>query len=300
MALALLVYAAVLATVGGWSLRRAAWCDRAPRLAIVAWQALTLSIVTAVAAAGLVWRFPHPAVRACSASSTACGVAVGATGAALALVAWTLGWLVLIFARSARQRRRQLNALALLGRPTASADHVIIDHAVPVAYCLRGKIVLSSGALAALDDEQLAAVLAHERAHLCQRHDLVATAALAFARAFPGIPVFRHAHQEIGRLIELAADDAAGRSADRLTIADAILALATTPVPAATLAAAQTATAGRVTRLIAPSRPLGRTKSLLAAAAVTTLLALPIALVAESALSDPACAPTATTCHLNP
>jgi hypothetical protein len=43
--LLLLAYAGLLATAGTASLRRAAWPRRAPRLAILAWYALSLSTV---------------------------------------------------------------------------------------------------------------------------------------------------------------------------------------------------------------------------------------------------------------
>jgi hypothetical protein len=52
----------------------------------------------------------------------------------------------------------------------------------PRRYCvpsLRHRVVLTTGAVAALEPRQLRAVIAHERAHLWGRHDLVIAGALA-------------------------------------------------------------------------------------------------------------------------
>lgn len=91
----------------------------------------------------------------------------------------------------------------------------------PAVYCLPGRrrIVLTTGALARLDDGQLAPVLAHERAHLAERHHLVLRLAAALERAFPGARSFTVAAQQIGYLVEAAADDAATRRAPRLALA---------------------------------------------------------------------------------
>jgi len=68
----LLVYAAAVATAGSRWLPRASWPLRAPRAAIAAWQAATLSVIASVVAAGLILAVPclristDPAVlRAC-------------------------------------------------------------------------------------------------------------------------------------------------------------------------------------------------------------------------------------------
>jgi hypothetical protein len=51
-ALALLGYAALLLTAGAAALARARWADRAPRLAVAAWLALTGSAVVSVVLGG--------------------------------------------------------------------------------------------------------------------------------------------------------------------------------------------------------------------------------------------------------
>ena len=54
----LLVYAAAVAAAGSRWLPRASWPLRAPRAAIAAWQAATLSVITSVVAAGVIMAVP--------------------------------------------------------------------------------------------------------------------------------------------------------------------------------------------------------------------------------------------------
>jgi Zn-dependent protease with chaperone function len=79
--------------------------------------------------------------------------------------------------------------------------------------------VLPTGAIGALDEAQLRAVLAHERAHLSGRHQLLVTMASALGDAFPGVPTFRVACEQVARLAELRADVAASTAAHRLSYA---------------------------------------------------------------------------------
>ena len=79
---------------------------------------------------------------------------------------------------------------------------------------MRSRVVLSRGALSALTDEELAAILSHERAHLRARHDLVLEAFTAVHTAFPRFVRSASALNAVRLLVELLADDAAVRSAD--------------------------------------------------------------------------------------
>lgn len=59
----------------------------------------------------------------------------------------------------------------------------------PLAYCLpgvRSRVVVSEGTLTTLSDNEVAAILTHERAHLRARHDLVLEMFTAVHAAFPG------------------------------------------------------------------------------------------------------------------
>ena len=173
------------------------------------------------------------------------------TAAVLGRVTWFCG----SAAVAARRRRASHDdVLAVIARPGPAADVRIIDGDRPAVYCLPGRrrIVLTTGALTCLDDGQLDAVLAHERAHLSGRHHLVLALAAALQRAFPAVGFFAVAARQVAYLVEIAADDAAVRRAPRLTVASALLAVATAGVPAGALGAGGSAAARRIQRLIDP------------------------------------------------
>jgi beta-lactamase regulating signal transducer with metallopeptidase domain len=138
-------------------------------------------------------------------------------------------------------------------------------------YCLPGRrrIVFSTGALRRLDHHQLDAVLAHERAHLAGRHHLVILFAEVLRSAFSRIRFFVTAASQISCLVEMAADDAATRRAHRLTLAAALLTLASARVPAGALGAGGTAGAQRIRRLIDTQSSSSRARQ-----AATSALAL--------------------------
>jgi len=169
--------------------------------------------------------------------------------------------------RAVASTRLHARAALLAGRELDGAGAVVLDDPRPVAYCVAGRpaaIVVTSGALAVLDKPQLAAVLAHERAHLAGRHHLVATFTRGLAAVFPGVPLFTRGAVEVARLAELAADDAAARCAGRRDLVAALLAIATGtavpgaatavngPVPRGALAASGHAVPARVERLLDP------------------------------------------------
>lgn len=303
VALLLLAYAGVVCVVGTTWLRCARWVDRAPRLGLLVWQAVSVSFLAAITLAGLAVAVPashlgsdladllHACVMALRARyATPGGAATGFAGAVLA--AGVLGRIAscLVAATHAarRERRRHTEMLAVVARRHRRTDALVVDHAAPAVYCLpgrQGRIVLTSAALDALGEDELRAVLAHEQAHLRERHDVAVTAALAFARAFPRIPLLTAARDEIARLAELAADDAAGRVAGRLSLAEALLAVAGSPAPAATLAAAASDTGRRVRRLLAPANPLGLGRTALTFAVAAAVLALPASIAAQPALA---------------
>ena len=292
VAIALLGYAALLLSAGAGVLARARWADRAPRLAVAAWLALTGSAVLSVILGGLALVVPTVRVSAgLSALLAACVMALRARyahpgGAALAGAGAVLGLAVIArvtwctgagLARAGRARRRHRRGLALAGRHDRRLGAVLVDHHEAAAWCLPGggrQVVLTTAAAQALDDVQLAAVLAHERAHQRGRHHLLVSLAGSLAAAFPRVPAFRHGHEQVARLVELIADDAATTASPRLKVAEALLALAApAPAAAAVLGAGGSATAARVRRLIAAPAPLGRSR---AAAGLLTIAALAV------------------------
>jgi Zn-dependent protease with chaperone function len=293
MVAALLLLAAVAPVAGALGLSGAAWPQRAPRAGIAAWLACSLSVVVSVILAGMVLAIPcvrlctDPAmVRTClsllrdqyaSPAGAVIGVAGGLLAAAVAgRVAWAYGS---VLAAARRRRSAHDDVLAVIARPGPAADVRIIDGDRPAVYCLPGRrrIVLTTGALTRLDDRELDAVLAHERAHLSGRHHIVLALAAALQRAFPPAGFFGIAARKVAYLVEIAADDAAARRAPRLTVASALLAVATAGVPAGALGAGGSATAQRIQRLINPPPQPSRAGQAVTYAALTATAAPAVA-----------------------
>jgi Zn-dependent protease with chaperone function len=316
VALALLGYAGLLLTAGTSALRRARWTDRAPRLAVAAWLTVTSSAAASVALGGAALVVPTARVSAgLSGLLTACvealragyahpgGAVMAGAGAVVGLaVAARVTWcLSVTLAAAARARRRHRRVLALAGRRDARLGAIVLDHPEAAAWCLPGpgrQVVLTSAAAEALDEEHLAAVLAHERAHQRGRHHLLVSLAGALAAAFPRVRAFRDGYEEVARLVELLADDAAAAASHRWCVAEALLTLAApAPVTAAALGAGGSATSARVRRLIAAPAPVSRAGTLGGLLSVTALAALPLVLLAGPAviaIGQGYCPPAAT------
>ena len=291
-------YAAVLAAVGPRLLGWRGWTERAPRLGIWAWQALTASVFVSVALAGLVLAVPTVPVGGVSGMVQAClsalreqfsapgRAAVAGTGAVLGVVVLVrTGWcLAAGLLRARRERTRHARQLVIVAAARPDLGVVVLCDARPVAYCLPGRghrIVVSTAALAALGPQELTAVIAHERAHIGGRHHLVLAYAEALERAFPRVRLFRAGAAELRRLVEMAADDAAANRTDALTLAGALLDMAGARTPAAALAAAGGDAADRVRRLLDPRRPLSRAVGAVAVLAGGVALAVPLVLALQ-------------------
>jgi len=309
----LVVFAVLVGTLAPRLLARSSWPDRCPRLGVAAWQAVSLSVVTAVVLAGAALALPALSFSADLAEllsacvmalraqyATPGGAVLSTTGAVLAVTVVARAGYCLIagLVSGARERRRQVDGVNLIARRHEGCDALVVDDAAAAAYCLPGRrqqVVLTTGALAALDGDQLSAVLAHERAHLRGRHDLVLTTSAALQGAFPQVPALRDAHRELTRLVEMLADDVAARRNDRLTIATALVRLAEASAPVAALGAGGSTSLTRVRRLVAPAHPLGPTRSVIAALATAALLVTPVAVVAAPSVI----AATADLCSLD-
>ena len=174
-------------------------------------------------------------------------------------------------------------------------DARLLDTPAPVAFCIPGArplLVLSAGMVAELDDAQLAAVVAHERAHLREHHHLYLLPFVAWEAALPVLPAAAGAHAAVRTLVEMRADDVALGAvpgADpRRTLARAIVAAGTaggTAVPSGALAAAGSAVAARVRRLLEPPAPLPAAARAAVLTAAGLLLAVPTALLLLPALA---------------
>jgi len=300
-AAALLAYAACVGVLGPLAARRATWPDRAPLLAIAGYLTAAWSVVAATALAGLALAVHATAlggglsylVGACVRRLRDTYATPG--GTALAVLGLGLAGLVLLCtvatgaARLRAGRRvalRHAQTARLVGQQVADLEATVLDDPRPAAYCLPGPqptVVLTTGTLQLLDDAQLAAVLAHERAHLASRHHLLMTMARTGRMVFPFVPLMREADTQVARLTELHADDAA-RAGDSGPLATALVILATGGAVAPAMAAAATDVVQRVTRLLRPAPPLGPRRRLLLRAAVLALAVSPVLLALLPAL----------------
>jgi Zn-dependent protease with chaperone function len=203
-------------------LARADWPTRAPARALVLWQAIALaggfSMIGALIGAGIALA-PHHTLGG--------GILIGT---AVGLAGHLLGHLAATIASVVRSRSRHRALLELLTSPDPSRPQtLILDAATPVAYCLPAGFssitVLSRGLLDRLSPAELAAVIAHERAHLTQRHDIVLVAFRAWHSALPWFPIAARAAEEVAVLVELLADDGARRTTPDDVLARAIAAV---------------------------------------------------------------------------
>jgi Zn-dependent protease with chaperone function len=275
-------------------LARATWPTRAPRASIVLWQAIALAAVLSAFSAGI-------AIASRLFVPGADGRPTATITSEIAALGWPL-WVTYVFvfavtlvigarltyaivqvAIATRRRRAHHRMVVDLVGKSQGTHLRILDVAQPLAYCLpgvRSRVVVSEGALNALADNEMAAILTHERAHLRARHDLVLEMFTAVHAAFPRFVRSANALNAVRLLIELLADDAAVRAAGPTPLARALVACASGHTPSGALAAGGPTTVLRVRRL--GGRPNSRflaATAYLAAAAVlvvpTVALALP-------------------------
>jgi hypothetical protein len=139
------------------------------------------------------------------------------------LLTVSLAWVSLGIARASRMARRLVERDSLGHGPQGSLIVGGPDVELAVAGLARPRIVVSAGALARLDDDELAAALDHERAHIARRHRhlmLLATCFRATGRLVPG---GSRALRELAFHLERDADRwALGRRHDRLALASVI------------------------------------------------------------------------------
>ena len=290
VAASLLAYATLVAFLGQVALVHLTRSGSAPGLGILAWYVAAVSAVSSWAIGAMAIADPDPLhglahfmtagvtavhegtgvhqVTAAPGSNwlriTAITVAIGIlyrAGFCIARDAWV----------TRRRRLRHARALGMVARPLSGCDALVVEHHAPLAYCIPGSshaIVITQGALKALSEPELDAVLEHERAHLAGRHHLVLTPVHALARAFPGIPILTRAAGEVSRLLEMCADDAAARRHGRAAVAGALRSLSSARTPQATFAAASASAEERIARLCRAERRGPRTRGGLVTAVV--------------------------------
>jgi bla regulator protein blaR1 len=313
---ALLAVVTIASALGASALPRASWPRRCPAAAILLWQALGLAsglaavgtliglalpasqgglVLSMLRAAGLLRDgelFDLARVFGLSQADGAPLVLVAARLACLAaglVLLASLCWVLLaasIAALQARRRQRALLTLLAHGDPKVPGA-LVVDYPSAAAYCLpglrsRSRIVVSVGALELLGRGELAAVLAHERAHLRERHDLVLLPFTALRRAFPKSATCTGAQRAVALLVEMLADDRALRGGPARELASALVRFGTAgtcPAPAGALAVAEGEVAARVTRLLQPSRPLPAVAVMAVCLAAALLVAAPVTLL---------------------
>jgi Zn-dependent protease with chaperone function len=186
-----------------------------------------------------------------------------------------------------RDALRHAQTARLVGHAEPALGAVVLDHPQPHAYCVAGRhptVVLTTGAVRTLHPGQLAAVLAHERAHLAARHHALVAMARIGRQVLPFLPLMRDADAQVARLVELHADDAATRGRDPGQLAAALVILATAASPTPALAAAATDAVQRIHRLLGPAEPLGRARQLLLRGTATALALTPVLLALAPAV----------------
>ncbi|MEV0768557.1 M56 family metallopeptidase [Nocardia salmonicida] len=296
VALCLLAYTVVVAVLAPPLLLRTAGDGQHPRLGLVAWLSAIISVLLSWAVAvvflsadvvrdlladqhldlGRCFRQLHDA-------------ATGVYGAAVQVGLWALAGLAVIAVAVATWRlcrslvrarsvtHQHAHAARMVGRRHDRHDAVVLDHPEPAAYSVAGNphtIVLTQGIVATLDEEQLGAVMAHERAHLNGRHHLLLAFTRALASVFPRIELFVTGAAQVGRLVEMIADDAAAEIYGPIIVCEALLTLADSPGKGP-VAATEVGLADRVRRLAEPPA-LTRMNRFAASAAIAAVILGPM------------------------
>ncbi|MEV6326134.1 M56 family metallopeptidase [Streptomyces sp. NPDC051909] len=250
-----------------WLLVRARWAQQVPRLALAVWVASGALFTGSAALLPAQLILPSTTGHRLSDALFALrlptagefqeftAVEYASLGIALAVFAVPATGFVRVLLRARRQRCRHAETLRLVGRYDAGLGVTVLEHERPVVYCLPGRsrrVVVSSGALDTLTGPQLAAALAHERAHIAGRHHLLVAAAEAFAAVFRHLPLARHGGTAVPLLLEMAADDRALRRCSRDALATALYALASGRAPRQAFGAGGPSAALRMRRILTP------------------------------------------------
>lgn len=293
IAFCLLLYSFAVSVLGPPVLRRLTGAGHVPRLGVAAWLTAIASVVLTWVTAGVLvvadvarhWNTHSVFVTAClarlrgvvagdaSVGSQIGLLAIGGAGAVAAtVVAVRLTRTMMAFRTRAHGHA---DSVRIVGHRHSERDVVVVDAERPAAYCVQGHpptIVVTSAALASLDSEQLAAVLAHERAHLAGRHHHVVTALRSLATVLPRFPLMTQGAAEVSRLLEMCADDAATRRYGHRALLSGLLNLAGV-APAPALGAADVAVLTRIERLIGPPALHTRARAWAALAPAVAVLA---------------------------
>lgn len=299
LAVLMVGYATLVTWLGPYPLARLTRSGISPGLGVAMWVVALLGVVGAWAGAlaigaadvlgdALNGRAPSLCVEV--AGHVAHVGLPGVLGWGIAIAAMTVGYLVtvawtrrvvIVARRLTHQSYEHAIAARAVGARTNVPGMVVVSAAQPAVYCVAGQcpaIVVTSAALAKLDGPELAAVLAHEQAHLAGRHHQLLTLLRALATAIPRLPLFTAAAAAVPPLLEMCADDHAARRYGVPPLLRGLLALVGgASVPAEVLGAAHTAVLIRANRLATPPAAGRRWRHRLTiSVALTAIAVLPI------------------------
>ena len=294
-ALGLLVLGLLLAEPVSRILAGAHWPTRDPVGALLMWQAVGLAGGLSLLGAGIVYGFaPFGPTLISAVGGFFRAIAQGrvlddlGAGNAVALVATLLLGARLFFVlatvtvRTLRARARHRDLLDVLATPWPAVPGTrVLDHPIPVAYCLPGRssrLVVSTGVLERLAPDGVRAVLAHERAHLTERHDLVVLPFVAWGATAPFVRGMVRAQLAVAALIEMRADDVAASRSTQRELAGALRTVGGS-APAGALSSFTSAVDARIARIAAPPPPPSTAFRVSVRVAAVALVAIPTALL---------------------
>jgi Zn-dependent protease with chaperone function len=277
LVLALVVLAIVLAWPVPRMLAQVTTVRRGPRSALVLWQSTAVAAVLAAL-------FAAPAAVASIVGSAQRLQDDWLVVAVAALVTGLVAVRLLVSGdrvgrnlRSVRRRHRELvDLLAMEGEGHTR----VLEHPTATAYCLPGvrrRVVLTQGTIDRLSPDELEAVMAHERAHLVARHDLVMEFFTVVHEAVPRFVRSSTALHEVHLLIEVLADRAAVRRVGVVTTARAIVGMADAARPAGSMAIRESTADARARIELLDGGPVAGLPAPLAAALTYAVSALVVA-----------------------
>lgn len=300
----------LLAALGGpWLLRQAAPAlSSLPRFAAIAVTTTALLWVAALVAIGpiIAWIsngpawLPQQAAEVCGRCLTAAtpfGESAMSLGipAVIPLALPALGAVAVIagLIREFRVLKTSQASLAETIHETSESMTLlgyrvrVTCEATPHAFSLPyryGGIIVSRGAIIQLSSAELSAVLAHEQAHLTQRHHLGLAILNGATRYFRWIPFIRAIREAVPHYLEIAADQAAKNATGTTALASALLKLGQpgipeTSSPVVVHAALHAAGSDRIRHLVGQRRPPASLVLAAAAGAYAFMLVAAIAAV---------------------
>jgi len=293
--IALVLFAIVLVWPVRTLLVRSRWTELTPRAAIVLWQAIGLAVGVAILGACFAaasysdpGTYPRQHVTDFTAKLASSHPVravhpdqlFGLT-AGLIVATLLLGSVVVKAVGLTRTRARHRMLIDLLSTEHSELSGAfVLDHPHATAFSLPGlrpRIVVSTGALDALQGDEVGAVLAHEQAHLRARHDLVLLPFRAFGSLMPRSRTLARIDENVTALIEMAADDRAMRQCDPKALVRALCRLSGADSSSLALGMTPSALSRRVERVLTPRRGA---KLLVLESAIAALVVLMVPFVA--------------------